>query len=71
MKYYFGEDTNEVRIYKNESEYYCTNRDGEGLFYVNVERNTRHQLVGTCDFSVRGLTKDGARKKLRKATGLK
>lgn len=38
------------------SGYWCTNDYGEGVFYVNTRRNERSQLVGTCDFSLCGLS---------------
>lgn len=43
------------------SQYYTTNHSGEGVFFVNLEKNSRKQLVGTCDFSLAGL-KDPKRK---------
>jgi len=67
MKYYFDECTNEVRLYECTSCYYCTNTNGEGLFYVDIERNERTQIIGTCDFSTHGLTKNSIRRKLRNA----
>lgn len=57
----------EVRAYVSEDEYYCTNKDGEGLFKVCISRNSRSQLIGTCDFSVRGLKDDSKKAKIRKA----
>lgn len=43
------------------TKYYCTNGGGEGIFMVDMKRNERKQLVGTCDFSLCGL-KDPRRK---------
>lgn len=43
------------------SHFLCTNDDGEGIFSVDLDRNERHQLVGTCDFSLAGI-KDPRRK---------
>lgn len=37
------------------SQYYCTNSEGEGLFFVDLKRNERKQILGTCQFSLRGL----------------
>lgn len=37
------------------SQYYCTNDEGEGLFFVDLKRNERTQILGTCQFSLRGL----------------
>ena len=45
--------------------YYCTNKDGEGLFSVNLNENSRFQLVGTCDFSVYGLSDNSKKRKIR------
>ena len=49
---------------RDESGYYTTTKDGEGIFAVIPSRNDRRQLVGTSDFSVFGLTKSGARAKI-------
>lgn len=35
--------------------YYCTNDDGEGVFFVNSRANSRKQLAGTCEFSLSGI----------------
>lgn len=41
---------------------YCmTNSDGEGLFVMDRRRGELHQVLGTCQFSLRGL-KDPRRK---------
>ena len=37
------------------SRYFCTNDDGDGVFCVDLKRNTRDQILGTCQFSVAGL----------------
>ena len=47
-------DGEKIRTWINDDEFYETNSDGEGLFYVKVSRNTRRQLEGTCDFTLRG-----------------
>lgn len=57
----------EVRAYISEDEFYCTNSEGEGLFHVIVSRNARYQIIGTCDFSVRGLTDKSKKAKIRQA----
>ncbi len=40
-------------FYYNEEGYFCTNADGEGLFYIS--RGERSQLLGTCDFYAKNL----------------
>ena len=67
FRYVFVEESNEVRAYETESKYYCTNREGEGLFVVDTSKSSRAQLIGTCDFSLRGLSPAYAKKKLRDA----
>ena len=57
----------EIRAYVTDDEFYCTNREGEGLFHVIVSRNIRSQLIGTCDFSTRGLTDASKKAKMRRA----
>ena len=44
--------------------YYTTNDSGRGIF--QVRDGERHQLMGTAQFSVAGLTKSSARAKIRK-----
>ena len=44
--------------------YYTTNNSGRGIF--QVRDGERHQLMGTAQFSVAGLTKSSARAKIRK-----
>lgn len=57
----------EVRAYISEDEYYCTNSEGEGLFKVRISRNSRSQLIGTCDFTTRGLKDESKKAKMRRA----
>lgn len=57
----------EIRAYIDEDSYYCTNRYGDGLFKVCLSRNTRTQIIGTCDFSVHGLKDKSKKDKLRNA----
>ena len=59
MKLFIENDrANRWRWYRAESRldapsaYYCTNDEGEGVFFVDLDRNERTQLVGTCDFSL-------------------
>ena len=37
------------------NRYYCTNDEGEGVFVVDLSRNERKQIMGTCQFSLAGL----------------
>jgi len=64
MKKWF-EEGNYVEWNINEDEYYCTGKDGYGLFLVNSAANSRKQILGTCEFSVVGI-KD-KKGKVRKA----
>lgn len=50
----------------NPGCYYCTNRDGAGLFYVDLMHGDRIQLSGTCQFSVGGLKPESAKAKIRR-----
>lgn len=36
-------------------KYFCTDRNGEGIFLVDLLRNERTQLEGTLDFSLIGI----------------
>ena len=49
----------------NDYSYYCTNGRGEGIFFVDLSRNERKQLTGTCQFSVYGLKPKSKKSKLR------
>ena len=57
---------NQVTCFVGDYEYYETNKDGDGIFYIDAERNYRKQLTGTCQFSVWGLTDKAKKAKLRK-----
>lgn len=46
--------------------YYCTNGEAEGVFRVNLRRGERVQVVGTCNFSLYGMTKASARAAVRR-----
>lgn len=59
-------DGQKVICFVDERYYYETNREGEGVFFVDTERGTRKQLTGTCQFSVWGLTDKSKKAKLRK-----
>lgn len=37
------------------SKYFSTNDEGEGVFFIDLTKNERHQLLGTCQFSLVGL----------------
>ena len=48
-----------------EFKTYCVTNDmGEGIFYVDLRRNERKQILGTCQFSLRGIKNPKA--KIRK-----
>ena len=64
MKYELFDDG--VKIWVSDNIYYCTNKEGDGLFRVNVEHNSRNQLKGTCQFSVHGLKDKSKKAKIRK-----
>ena len=51
-----------------ENRYYCTNSEGEGIFEVSFSPlgGDRHQLTGTCQFDLSGLSDAWAKKKIRK-----
>lgn len=50
----------------NEKDvYYCTDDDGEGVFRIDQRRNNRDQLTGTLQFSVRGLSEEYAKRKIK------
>nr|DAX97508.1 MAG TPA: hypothetical protein [Caudoviricetes sp.] len=51
---------------RNDDVYFCTNNDGDGIFEVNPCRNSRHQLMGTMQFSIRGLKENSAKAKIRR-----
>ena len=54
-----------VTAWISDCQYFFTNKLGEGVFYGDLERGTWKQLVGTCQFSVYGLTDDSKKQKLR------
>ena len=59
-------DGEQVIAFVNDHAYYCTNNHSEGIFYVDQIKNTRRQLAGTCQFSVRGLKRESKKSKLRR-----
>lgn len=60
-------DKNYVEAQINEDTYYCTGKDGYGLFRVNSTANTRKQILGTAQFSVAGVKdkKSKVRKRIK------
>ena len=52
--------------YTHDGNYWEWHESGEGVFVVDLCRNSRKQLTGTCQFSVRGLSEKYARRKIRK-----
>lgn len=53
MKYIL--EGNYIEAHIDENCYYCTNKAGDGLFFVDSAKNTRRQIEGTAQFSVRGI----------------
>ena len=65
MKYFFEGKKIEWKVGGEHPDiYYTTNNSGRGVF--KVCGGERHQLMGTAQFSVAGLTKSSARAKIRK-----
>ena len=48
-------DKNYVEAQISEDVYYCTGKDGYGLYRVNSAANSRKQILGTAQFSVAGI----------------
>ena len=48
-------DGNYVEAHIDSDRYYCTGKNGEGLFFVDSAKNTRKQIEGTAQFSVKGI----------------
>lgn len=44
-----------VSAWINEDQCFCTNEEGNGVFFIDLVKNSRQQLAGTCQFSVRGV----------------
>ena len=69
MKYIV--DGNYIEAHVDDFHYYCTNKSGNGLFYVDLDRNDRKQIEGTSQFSVAGVAdkKGKLRRYLRERNG--
>lgn len=50
----------------DERYYYYTNKGADGVFVLKCRTGETHQITGTCQFSVWGLTKGAARAKIRR-----
>lgn len=46
--------------------YWTTNGRGEGVFVIDPSHNEEKQVLGTCDFSLRGITDASAKRKIRR-----
>lgn len=46
--------------------HYRTNRDGEGLWIVDLRDGSESQLMGTCQFALTQTTDSGRRKYIRR-----
>ena len=56
-----------VEMWINGYQYYTTNNSGDGMFFVDLSKNDRRQLAGTCDFTVRHCkTDEGKKAKMRR-----
>lgn len=67
MKKRFIIDGEMVRtVTSDNNTYFTTNSYGEGVFFVDITRNNRKQLTGTCQFSVCGLKPESKKDKLRR-----
>ena len=66
MKLRYEINGERIRAWVNDDCFWTTNDDGEGLFFVDLPKNSRRQYIGHCDFSVRGLTDKSKKAKMRK-----
>lgn len=66
LSYEKDENRWEWRWSDSDDTYWTTNNEGDGIFIVTLSRNERSQVVGTCDFSLRGMTNESAKRKIRK-----
>lgn len=48
-----------------DDKYFQTSNDGEGIQEILLNRNERKDLEGTCQFSVRGVSGNWAKRKIR------
>ena len=64
ISYYFEGKKIEWEVVGEKNLSYSTNDSGRGIF--QVRDGERHQLMGTAQFSVAGITKNSARAKIRK-----
>ena len=64
MKISYSFEGEKIEWKVRDGIYYTTNDSGRGIF--QVRDGERHQLMGTAQFSVAGLTKSSARAKIRK-----
>ena len=58
-------DEKALRMWTSEDAYFTTNSEGEGIFRVDQVKNSRSQIAGTCEFSIRGIKPASAKRKLR------
>lgn len=64
-KLQYTKDNNYWEAQVEFGDYYCTGKDGSGLFHIHDGNRT--QLLGTFQFSVAGLADSTAKRKLRDA----
>ena len=65
MHYEF--DHERVRAWTSPTTFWETSKWGDGLFYVDLEKNSRKQKLGCCDFNVRGILPESKKAKMRRA----
>lgn len=64
-------DGNYVEVQVNDDTYYCTGKDGRGLFFVDSAKNELKQIEGTAQFSVAGVEdKKGKLRRYLKERGI-
>lgn len=66
LKYKKDGDKWEWRWSDSDNVYWTTNGRGEGAFVIDPSHNEEHQVLGTCDFSLRGMKDASAKRKIRK-----
>lgn len=66
LVYEKDEERWEWRWSDSDNVYWTTNSRGEGIFVIDPSQNEEHQILGTCDFSLRGITDESAKRKIRK-----
>lgn len=50
----------------DDNVYWATNNRGDGVFRIDLSRDEKSQVLGTCDFSLHGMTDESAKRKIRR-----